>query len=146
MVEDCHWSSFQVLESSIVDGSLADLLVVAIHFIFVDHDEAFFVLVLIKEGVCVHFDAMEFVLAVCALFAVSLENRLRFSVVLHFVDDYEKRLRAIGSQVFNSKCCQFCTIICFLLLSGDLDLSVFLYLFAIELRKILSSGCGDDLA
>jgi len=90
VVDDCHLTSFQVLESSVVDASLANLLVVSIHFILVDYDKAFLVLVFIKEGVCVYFDPMELILAICALFAVSLENRLRFSIVLDFVNNYEE--------------------------------------------------------
>jgi len=48
MIDNCHLVSLEVLEGSIIDFTWAYLLVVAIHFVLIDNNEAFFVFIFIE--------------------------------------------------------------------------------------------------
>jgi len=129
VVTDFELSSVKVFESFVVDNTLAKLSVVSVYLIFVNYNLAFSILIFIKECVSVYLDFIELVLAICALFAVSLEHWLSFTVELDLVYYNEDGLLA-GSDIFYTKLCQVLAIVCLLFLCCNFDQSVFLRMLA----------------
>lgn len=73
MVENGESLAIGIFEISIADSTLADFLMIAIFFVFVDLYEAFLIVILIKECICIDLDISECISATCGCLAICFE-------------------------------------------------------------------------
>lgn len=146
MIKHIHCRTIQVFKCPIIDFSFTNFDMVTIYFVLKGLNKTFLILIIIKKRVCIHLDAMEYKFSTSSFLAFCFEHWLSLSVRLNFIDYHEKNLRRFSISIFNTKRCQFGTIVGLLLLCSDPDPCIFLGLLAFELTFIFASDSGHNLS